>query len=555
LVRYQSTTSGLFTGSLAVQFHASTATSTTTINERKNMKEIVLPVMALKEALPGLNKVVSKRSTLPVLQHVRLARNTEGIISIQATDLDAFATYTAKEPSPGPAVDMLMPLDQLAKTVKSLSSEGTIGFVLDSKDKVKVRYSIGGSLVERTISTLATDDFPAQPTITQPAMPLEPGFGLALRQALECCSEDSSRYILRGACLDVRDKKFHYIVGTNGRSLYSANSFCFDLKKPVVIPDSKFLEWPDLLDDEAASLSVEPGQEEEPAKDGKPAKEATAGWIKLESGRWTFITKEILGEFPNWKQVLPSTNSKWTRVQLSDEAIRQLLLVTPSLPGDDGINRPVRLRVEPQQIALEGQNKDDETWTTVPIQAVKVTGKPVTVTLNRTYFTTALKFGLNQMEVEDPLSAVVFSNGGKKMIIMPVNLDGPKVTVTPAQANSEATPATSPTAEQTASQDQPGTPTERTEMPRTARATTPEPMTTFHPETHANNNGNGNGNGSAVKSLVEHVEQIKENLKGIIRDLNTVIDTVKATEKERKSSEKEIENVRTKLRQIQSVAI
>jgi len=94
-------------------------------------------------------------------------------------------------------------------------------------------------------------------------------------------------------------------------------------------------------------------------------------------------------------------------------------------------------------------------------------------------------------------------------------------------------------------------------MPRTARAITPEPMTTFQPVEPANNNGNGNGNGngSAVKSLVEHVEQIKENLKEVIRDLNGVIDTVKLAEKERKSSEKEIEAVRTKLRQIQSVAI
>ena len=90
-------------------------------------------------------------------------------------------------------------------------------------------------------------------------------------------------------------------------------------------------------------------------------------------------------------------------------------------------------------------------------------------------------------------------------------------------------------------------------MPRTARATTPEPMTTFQPaETQPANN---NGNGSAVKSLVEHVEQIKENLKNVIRDLNGVIDTVKLAEKERKSSEKEIETIRTKLRQIQSVAI
>jgi hypothetical protein len=163
------------------------------------------------------------------------------------------------------------------------------------------------------------------------------------------------------------------------------------------------------------------------------------------------------------------------------------------------------------------------------------------------------------------LSPVVFSKGGKKMVIMPVNLEGPKVTTTPAAASgaATATTATTPPAEQTASQEQPGAPTEeRTDMPRTTRATTPEAMTTFQPvearttaTTNHNGNGNGNGNGSAVKALVEHVEQIKENLKAVIRDLNSMIDMVKLADKERRSNEKEIEAVRSKLRQIQSVAI
>ena len=268
------------------------------------MKEIILPVVALKEALPGLNKIVSKRAALPVLQHIRLARNAEGIISIQATDLDSFCTYTAKEPQPGPAIEMLVPLDQLARTAKSLKPEDTIAFIQDGKDKVKLRHSIGGSLVERNLNTLPADQFPPQPTINQPAIPLEPGFGLALRQALECCSEDTSRAILKGACLDVTDRKFHYVVGTNGRCLFSANSFCFDLQKSVVIPDSKFLEWPDLLDQELVSLSVEPAKEEQPASESEPYKAAEPGWIKLQSGCWTFITKEIDGQFPNWKQVI-----------------------------------------------------------------------------------------------------------------------------------------------------------------------------------------------------------------------------------------------------------
>ena len=90
-------------------------------------------------------------------------------------------------------------------------------------------------------------------------------------------------------------------------------------------------------------------------------------------------------------------------------------------------------------------------------------------------------------------------------------------------------------------------------MPRTARATTPEAMTSFQPvETHANN---GNGNGSGAKSLVDHVEHIKENLKSVIRDLSTVVDAVKAAEKEKRTSDKEIDAIRSKLRQIQSVSI
>ena len=93
-------------------------------------------------------------------------------------------------------------------------------------------------------------------------------------------------------------------------------------------------------------------------------------------------------------------------------------------------------------------------------------------------------------------------------------------------------------------------------MPRqAARTTTPETETIPFQPVETNANHNGNGNGSAVKSLVDHVEQIKENLKTVIRDLTTVIDAVKATEKEKRTSDKEIDAIRSKLRQIQNVTI
>jgi len=92
-------------------------------------------------------------------------------------------------------------------------------------------------------------------------------------------------------------------------------------------------------------------------------------------------------------------------------------------------------------------------------------------------------------------------------------------------------------------------------MPRTARTTTPETAARPSLTSEVQDNHNSNGTNSAVKSLVDQVESIKDGLRGIIRDLSGVADTVKQAEKEKKVTDKEIEAVRAKLRQIQNVTI
>src|ERR1035438_2635591 len=80
--------------------------------------EIILPVPELKTALSGLNKIVGKRTTLPVLSCVKVSRQKNGLVSLQATDLDAHATFTLNDNQPGEVVDVLVPLDQLNKAFK-----------------------------------------------------------------------------------------------------------------------------------------------------------------------------------------------------------------------------------------------------------------------------------------------------------------------------------------------------------------------------------------------------------------------------------------------------
>ena len=424
------------------------------------MQEIILPVSELKQALPGLNKIVSKRSILPILQTVQVARDAEGQLSLLATDLDSFATYHLKAAQPGPALAVLVPLAQLTRIVKGMKAEGTLDLMPIGKDKLRLRYSVAGLLVEQDVPTWPVAEFPRVPQVNQPAIRLEPEFGTALRQALACCSDNPARPLLNGACLDVTDQQFHYLVGSNGRMLFSANSFCFDLQKSVVIPDSPFLQWTRFLDEEPGLLSVEPGQAAQPTNEGQAAQEARPGYVKLHAGPWTFLTKEIPGRFPDWKQAVPRPNGNWTRVDLSVGAMRQLVLVTPNLPGGDPRNCPVRLRITGSYLLVEGQNRAEADWTSISVQEVAVRGKPTAIVLNRHYLLQALHFGLNRLEIEDALNPVVFadSNGAKTMIIMPVNLDDGKVAgQVPAQSSPEAT---LPPAPPTTPQEPPGPTTE-----------------------------------------------------------------------------------------------
>src|SRR5207302_9637831 len=69
--------------------------------------------------------------------------------------------------------------------------------------------------------------------------------------------------------------------------------------------------------------------------------------------------------------------------------------------------------------------------TEVGFSGVEVTGKPVTVCLNRNYLLKALRFGLSEIQIQDALSPVRCTDQtGRQLVIMPIRVDG----VTPQPA-------------------------------------------------------------------------------------------------------------------------
>ena len=330
------------------------------------MNTVTLPAADLKQALPGLSKVVSRKSTLPVLQSVRLTRTEAGVVTLSATDLDTFVSYNLEHSEKGEPLDVLLPFEQLKNTGKS----GDVVVVPESKFKAKLRYQVAGSNLEQSVATLSPDEFPPTPKITDVPVKMPENFGETLRQAFESSSQDSSRYVLQGAYLDVKEPKCHTIVSTNGRCLFAANTFKFDLKQSVNLSRQKFLEWNGFLQ----------GQCEMAVKTDK----SNSNWVKLTTTRWECVVKQIDGNFPNWRQVVPTYTEKWTKVELSEAAVKQMLNLSSKLPGDDTENRTLQLRID-KDLHLEGKNKDDKDFTSAQIADVKITGKPVTTALNREY--------------------------------------------------------------------------------------------------------------------------------------------------------------------------
>ena len=495
---------------------------------------IELPATEWKNALTGLSKVISKRTTLPVLEHLRVTRTATGAVTLQVTDLDVTCTYQAAQPNVGEPCDFLVPFAPLHQAVKG--SKESVQLIAEKKGSVRLRTFVGTSPMEQSFVSLPVDEFPPATVLTSKPVPLDAIFRDSFRQALDCCSDDASRHVIQHVCLDTRPAEGHYLAATNGTHLFCANSFQFDLKAPVLIPNLPFLRWTKFMEDGAIELSVSP-------QTGN-----TGRWAQLKSGPWTLLARSSDLVFPNWKQVVPAAMSPRprTRVRFDAQAIETLLSGVPRLPGGDELNRPVKLEITGSTLTVKAKDKDAPDWTCLTVAGATITGKPLSISLNRDYLLKALRFGLTTVEIEDDLSPLDFFEGGRRMIVMPVR---------PSEAQAvpaSATPASSnPSPSETPASATPSAPTEETPTAETKPTMPQNPMP---PERGTRPVAPVNGE-TSYAPVIAHLDGVKAKLRDVLTELNEAVTRLKAAEKEQKVSTKEIESVRATLRSLQRVQL
>jgi DNA polymerase III sliding clamp (beta) subunit (PCNA family) len=509
------------------------------INRKESMKtNIEIPVADLKNVLPGLSKIVGRKSSLPVLSCVKVTHNPDQTVCIQANNLDQIVTVRLNKPVNGPPGELLVPLEELSAMAKKCAANDTIELSVDGKETF-ITYPAAGTRIKKPLTHVGLDEFPPETVVNTEPIRLDDAFKEALQHAFGCASVDQSRYVLNGACLDVGRKEAHYVVGTDGRHLFSANSFLFDIPQSVIVPQGKFLTWPGFIEDGPWTLRFQPPVKGETKNGDKPA------WVRLDSDHWTYVSKPIEGEYPNWRQVVPGEASFKSHITLGEPGIKIILDALPLLPGQEDRDQPVSLEIKGEYLNLKAKGNAAE-WTEIPIPA-KVSGIPVNVTMNRTYLAKALKFGLAQVEIEDSVSPLVFSAKGKMLVVCPL---GP-----PKPAKSTPAPSTPPPLNASAATTpQPAEPITTAKPERT----NPVPENTMTAPQRGNLTGHSaetDANNSAIDEMIEQIGTVKTGLREVFDGLQETEKLLRKAQKEHKATEKEIGRARSALRSLQSVEI
>ena len=486
------------------------------------MSQFALPIAELKPALAGLGKIITKRRTLPVLDTIRIERTKDGWIALTATDLDHHVTVRLEQPGEGEPAALLVPYDELLKTCKACGSGEEILVERTGKITAAIKYRIGQQFVETKVESLPVEEFPEIPRIKGDAIALPDSLRASIREALQCASTDETRIILNGAYIDVSKPDANYVVGTDGRHLYSSNSFALPLAQSLLIPSHRFLEWKQFSADGEWQLKV-----------GIPEHKDAAAPFQISSRRWRFISRQIEGNYPNWRQVAPGPGSYATTVELESD-VEEILQTIGRMPCDDTVNYAIGLEGKDSKFALLGRSPGAEDYTRIEIAGVKAKGNDMRIFLNRNFLIKALQFGLTKVETIDALSPLRFSNGGRQMIVMPT------------RANPAPTPAPQPTAPAPAAQNEPTAP----EQPESK--TMPE-KTNGAPR--SNTVATNVAEKPALETALAQIEVVRGDFRNAIAGLNKLAEALKQAQRESKTSDKEIQSVRQTLRSLQSVRI
>ena len=377
----------------------------------------------LKEAMAGLSKVVSTKTNLPILSHVRLEADGKSEL-LTGTDLNQVATYEIKCDAPVSApVSALIPFETLQNLLKA--TNGPTVEIEVCKDEVTLVGSVSGQAISCRVTMPDLKEWPSLPARASTLKPVDPQFLDHVRQAAVFASSDDSRPLLKSIYLDVQDKDRHKVVATDSRRLTALNSVRLPLSASVIVPVTRFLTWGKLA--------------------GSPCIGADTTSFTLNIGPWNYTVKTVEGRFPNYHQVVPCYDDART-LELSPEDATLLIKALPSLPAYEGGQDAVVLCLESNGARIYSRQDAKAPESAINLASSKHSGRgSFGIGLNREFFREALIAGFRFWEMRDSTSPLLGrlskDDKGSVHVLMPIRTIDNEVQRTEARApETQSTP-------------------------------------------------------------------------------------------------------------------
>jgi DNA polymerase-3 subunit beta len=299
----------------------------------------------LLEGLQQVQNVVSTRTTLPILSNV-LLQAKEGAVHLTTTDLDVGVrgSFEANVDKTGATT---LPARRLFTIIRELPSS-EISVEVDGKNAASIRS--GQSFFK--ILGLPEEEFPPLPkfenakVVTMRQKDLHDG----LRKTAYAISTDETRYVLNGVLFSFKENKLT-LVATDGRRLAMLDielEFPRSHEADIIVPTKAVTELQRLLkDDGEVKISVGSGQ------------------IAFDLNNTLLVSKLIEGNYPNYKQVIPSEAKE--RVTLERETFLNSLRRVSLLASDK--SNSIKLNFSKNNIEITANTPEvGEAKESLPVQ-------------------------------------------------------------------------------------------------------------------------------------------------------------------------------------------
>lgn len=451
----------------------------------KSPPTIEVAVGDLKPALTGLGKVVPRKPPTPILGCLRVEALNRNTIQLTGTDLDLELHVRIDASVPGKHEPFLVSLAGLQQLLRNRKPADVVP--IEPQPAIEV------------------EKFPELAAFRASSMRLEPTVRSGLLHAFECASGDETRYVLKGAYLDVskRQQNAHRIVGTDGRHLFSQNSVTLPaLKESVIIPAHKVWGWREIHTAEGDwDLRVS----------GK--NKSGARIFRVDAANWSVTGRCVEGNYPNYKQVLPPESDFKSKLTLKADDLGAIVHAVRQLPGKKLHNKPIGMRVGKSTVGLLTRETEESDFAELGIPHAKQSGPEVTVYFNRDYLLKALKFGLTEIDIRNENSPIRFRNpeAGSLMIVMPLRPPAGLPNPEPKRPSVRKAP--------------------RRRQQRPAKPVIDDP----------------------IDIAASQLGEVRTALKDAVAGLNGLLGNLKSAKKEKRQTDKEIRSVRSTLRSLKKL--